>query len=62
MAGVHADLGEDPPVLQGGEVGLVRWAFATDQLVRFLLRGGQRLAAGRLASVVQADEPESGHV
>lgn len=50
MAGVHADLGEDPPVLQVGEAVLVRRALAADQLVRLLLGLGQRMAPGRLAA------------
>lgn len=41
MAGVHSELGEDPPVLQGGEAVLARCSFVADKPVRLLLCGGQ---------------------
>jgi len=67
VAGVQSNPGEDAPRLEVGEAVLVGRAFAADQLVRLLLRDGERVASGGPAAgddhrvvrvVVQADEAE----
>jgi hypothetical protein len=69
VGGVHADFGQDAPVLQVREAVLDGCAFAADQPVDLLLGGGEWPAAGGFAAgdddgvvgvIVQTDEAEVG--